>query len=125
MTSQSSEEQTIGQVRVQVQPDRAPSLNLVELKGLCRRVTSEVAEVVGFRFEEGNDKGPHLDLLFGTSHPLVVWPFIREALYESPIFGIGLKASSMTVCTGTDGWNNYLLLYHYDPSVPVHVQPDA
>jgi hypothetical protein len=117
--------QQAGQVRVQVHSDKVPSLDTALLKAECEAVAKATQGILGFRSEEGEDQGRYLNLVFGSNSPLTVWPAIRAALYESVRFGAELKSASMALCTGEDGWNDYRLLYHFDPSVPLDAQTEA
>jgi hypothetical protein len=61
--------------------------------------------------------GAYLNIIFASVDPQRSWPSIREGLFESAEYGPHLKAAAIAMCTGVDGWNDYMLLYHYDPSV--------
>ncbi len=74
---------------------------------------------LGVRFEEGEDEGKYLNIVFGSYAPQELWPHIKAALYQSAVHGKVLQASSMALRTGADGWNDYVLLYHFDPNVSV------
>lgn len=117
--SWSTEEEAghIGQLRIQVHPARAPFLALTGLKEECSRLAAANAAIESFFHEDGEDEGPYLDLVFETQNPLRSWPLLKRALYGSPRFGLGLRQSSTASCTGLDGWNDPLQLYHYDPTV--------
>ena len=125
MAHSSTQLQGAGQVRLQVHPDRVPSLDVSRLKSECEALAGSTLGILGFRSEEGEDQGKYLNLVFGSHSPLTVWPAVRAALYESPQFGPPLRNASMALCTGADGWNDYLLLYHFDPSVPIDKHTEA
>ena len=108
------------ELRIQVQPEREPALSLSELKVECHRLVGAHNLVTEFRLEKGEDNGPYLNLVFATPKPLEAWLVIREALYKHAAFGTKLHSASIVLCTGQDGWNDYLLLYHYDPAVPLN-----
>lgn len=108
-----------GQVRVQVHTDAIPIQDIASLKSDCTRLAAGLVGALGVRFEEGEDEGGYLNLVFGTYEPLELWPQINAALYQSVEHGPTLRAHSMALCTGSHGWNDYVLLYHFDPSVPV------
>jgi hypothetical protein len=113
----SEEPAELGQICVQVHPARAPGLSTTALKAAAELLARSAEDVRGIEFSEGEDDGAYLNILFASLNPQRSWPTIQVGLLESPIFGPQLKASAMAVCTGADGWNDYLLLYHYDPSV--------
>jgi hypothetical protein len=123
-TKISTEVQT-GQLCVQVHPARAPELNIAAPKEAADSLARSTQGVQGIGFTEGEDDGEYLNIVFASPEPLLPWRQIRAGLFESPAFGSLLKKSSMAMCTGADGWNDYMLLYHYDPEVPVDAASDA
>jgi hypothetical protein len=118
-------QEEIGQLCLQVHSARAPGLNVTELKEAADLLARSVPGVLGIGFTEGEDDGAYLNIVFAAREPQRSWPPIREGLLESAAFGLQLKAASIAMCTGTEGWDDYLLLYHYDPSVPVDGASEA
>jgi hypothetical protein len=118
-------QEELGQLCLQVHPARAPRLNVTQLKLAADSLARSVPGVRGIGFTEGEDDGSYLNIVFATREPQRSWPTIREGLLESAAFGPQLKAASMAMCTGTEGWDDYLLLYHYDPSVPLDGASEA
>jgi hypothetical protein len=121
----SDTQEGLGQLCLQVHPDRVPGLNVPSLKEAADLLARSAPGVRGVGFSEGEDNGAYLNIVFATKDPLHSWKTIREDLMESAAFGSQLKAASMAMCTGAEGWNDYLLLYHYDPSVPLDGASDA
>ena len=112
-----------GQVRLQVHTDAISSESLASLRKACESLASNLVGALGVRFEEGEDEGNYLNIIFGSYAPQELWPHIKAALYQSAMHGQVLGANSMALRTGEDGWNDYVLLYHFDPNVPVeHAQ---
>lgn len=108
-----------GQVRLQVHTDAIPAEALALLKAECESLAKKLSGGLGVRFEEGEDEGNYLNIVFGSYAPQELWPHIKAALYQSAVHGKVLQAKSMALRTGEDGWNDYVLLYHFDPNVPV------
>jgi len=73
--------------------------------------------VIRARVDEGEDNGRYMNLAFKTSDRAKLWHLIEEKLYEHQQLGAPLRRASMTLCTGQDGWDDYLLLYHFDPQI--------
>lgn len=115
----STQEKNLGQVCIQVHPGRAPALSISRLKEECEVVAKRTEGIRGIGVTEGEDDGPYLNIIFATEKPMDSWHKLRTALLESTEFGTHLKASCMCMCTGEDGWNGHLLLYHFDPKVPL------
>lgn len=63
------------------------------------------------------------ELTFGTEHAASLWRVIQTRLYEDQTLGPQMRAASMAMCSTPDGWDTYLLLYHFDPAVKL--DPDA
>jgi hypothetical protein len=108
-----------GQVRLQVHTHAVPEATLAALREECESLATALICALGVRFEEGEDEGKYLNIVFGSHTPQDLWPHLKAALYQSSVHGKVLQASSMALRTGEDGWNDYALLYHFDPSVPV------
>lgn len=108
-----------GQVRLQVHADAISDQVLASLKAECESLAATLVGVRSVGFDEGEDEGKYVNVVFGSVAPQDLWPQINAALYQSPVFGPALRACSMALRTGSDGWNDYVMLYHFDPSVPV------
>src|SRR5690606_18501996 len=111
-----------GQVRIQIHTDTISAKDLAALRTECERLATRLNGALGVRFEEGEDGGSYMNVAVGSHDPQDLWPHINAELYQSPIFGPALRARSMALRTGVDGWNDYVLLYHFDPLVPVEQQ---
>ena len=61
----------------------------------------------------GNDDGPYINITFSTSNLRLLWPRVREKLVQ-----LGLQGAAIATCTGSRGWDNYLLLHHFNHEVP-------
>jgi hypothetical protein len=108
-----------GQLRMQVRTDVIHGQDLAALKSQCECLGARLAGVLNVSFEEGEDEGNYLNIVFGSHSPEDLWPQIKAALYRSAAHGPTLQAQSIAVRTGRDGWNDYVLLHHFDPGVPV------
>lgn len=107
----------IGEVCVQIHPVRDPELDTNQLKSACEFIAKNIPGIRGVGFSEGEDAGPYLNIIFAVVEPAQSWHQIRLALIESSEFGGSLKKCCMCMCTGQNGWDDYLLLYHFDPRV--------
>jgi hypothetical protein len=108
-----------GQVRLQVHTDAVPGEALASLRAECESLAMRLSGALGVRFGEGEDEANYRNIVFGSYAPQELWPYIKAALYQSAVHGKVLQASSMALRTGEDGWNDYVVLYHFDPNVPV------
>ncbi len=103
---------------IQVQPDRIPGLDIEKARLLFEALKSN-SLVERSAFDEGNDKGRYLNFTYGTNDAQSLWLVIQREIYEHQIFGKQLLSCSIAVCSSEEGWNNYLLLHHFDSSVPL------
>ena len=113
--------QSVGQVQLQVHTDAIDSETMYSLTRECERLAASLDGALEVRFEEGDDEGKYLNIVFDSHSPQELWPRINAALFLSQIYGPALQANSMALRTGEDGWNDYILLFHFDPSVPVEI----
>ena len=109
---------------IQVQPARAPLLDMEAVEAACRAIvaTPFVAE---HYFNEGHDGGHYFNFQFKTDRLPALWREIQLRLYGDSGVGPGMTKASMAMCEGEHGWDDYLLLYHFDPAVPVVVLPGS
>jgi hypothetical protein len=54
--------------------------------------------------------------LFETNELQKLWYQIQIDLFGDSIIGAHIYQSSIVVCEGEIGWNDYLLLYHFNKS---------
>lgn len=102
---------------IQVQPNRVPDIDMARVRALGDGVASNKDLVSRFAVVEGEDKGPYANLMFETTELKKLWHLLQGTLYKDKMVGSALSQASMAMCEGKDGWNDYLLLYHFDPSV--------
>ncbi len=62
----------------------------------------------------GEDKSPWVTATWQTADPARLWAALRELLRaDEP-----MARAAIVVCEGEHGWKDYLILHHFDPSVP-------
>jgi hypothetical protein len=108
----------MGVLCIQVQPNLAPGIDL----GVVREVAAQLGSTTLFTRhgeEEGFDNGPYINLYFDTPSLPEAWPIIWSQFYEDARIGTFLRASSIATCEGKNGWDDYLLLHHFDPTESV------
>lgn len=93
-------------IHVQIQPNRCKDLN-VDLAIERLRNLSENVKV-----SEGDDNGPYVNIDYQTDSLLNLWTSIRNELNKN----IRLAEAAMVICEGQRGYDDYLLLHHFDPS---------
>lgn len=91
-------------------------MDMARIRTLCQRITADKKLVSRFAAVEGEDEGSYIDLMFETTELQTLWRLLQNTLYKDAKIGEDLSKASIAVCEGADGWNNYLLLFHYDLS---------
>jgi len=102
-------------IAIQVQPHRAPGLDIDGVRALFERVATNASLVEHHHFDQGHDKTHYLNFTFGTRDLKALWDFLSEQMFADPTFGQLLASSSIATCEGAHGWDDYLLLHHFDP----------
>jgi len=103
---------------VQVQPDRARSLDMARVTVLCERLAQTAPLVKAHHFDSGSDATDYFNFTFATDHLGDLWHLVQKTLYEDQEIGGAMRDASMAMCEGSRGWDDYLLLYHFDPEEP-------
>jgi hypothetical protein len=105
-TPRPSEQFDVLSVCVQYQPDR--------VTGDEARVRQALIEALaGAEIHIGEENGRYENLTFDAASPddalSKLW-----IVFDSPQFGRAARASCIVTCQGKHGWDDYLLLHHYD-----------
>jgi hypothetical protein len=108
---------------VQYQPQRSPRLSAARVLTLLAKSVAVDSLVIRFEVRKGNDRGPYVNFLFIGHNRAVaqIWRLVnRRALFHRSL-GPKLRRGTIVTCEGSRGWDNYLLLHHFDPMVPLDV----
>jgi len=94
----------MGYLSIQIQPELSPSINS---GGVASFLNNE-----GYTPEitEGNDSGKYININIETNNIKELWIKIKKYLQEHNEFA----NSTIVTCEGSQGWDNYLLLHHFD-----------
>jgi hypothetical protein len=93
-------------VCVQFQPRRAAA-DATHIRQAFRTALPDAETVAG------EDDGRYENIMFDVESPEVALSKI-QAVFESPSVGRAARASCIVTCQGERGWDDYLLLHHYD-----------
>ena len=104
---------------IQVQPELAPGLDTERLTQAFSAVAYRHDLVKHHAFESGVDDGPYFNYTFGTPEAGELWRVIQNDIFSSQEFGYHMSCASMVMCSSETGWDDYLQLFHFDPSVPI------
>ena len=108
---------------VQFQPRRSPKLSPRRVLALLAEAVASDSSVLRFEVHKGNDRGPYVNYHFvGQNRALNrIWSLVNRRALQHRTVGVALRSGSMVTCQGSRGWDNYLLLHHFDPEVPLDV----
>jgi hypothetical protein len=99
-------------------------LDLPGVRAACESIAADRVLVRRFQITDGTDQHRYVNLMFATDDLRRLWRLLGQRLYHSAELGGPMRASSMAMCEGQHGWDDYLLLYHFDPAVPRDVFAD-
>lgn len=101
---------------VQIQSDLVTEVDAENIIELLMPLAKDTSLVQESHVTSGSDNGHYINIDFQTPDAPRLWQAIQSTLClsrgnESPI-----SRSVIVVCEGKDGWNDYLLLHHFDDS---------
>lgn len=102
---------------IQVQPARSPGIDMAGVLAEFEAVASITELVKHHAFDSGDDHGPYFNFTFGTSDAKRLWQLIQNRFYSSGSFSSHMRQASMVMSSSEEGWDDYLLLYHFDSTV--------
>lgn len=102
---------------IQVQPNLAPRMEIASIKEHFQALSDNGDIVNHFEFVSGDDDGPYLNFTYYTTEPASLWQKIQVKIYDNDEIGQTIRESSMAMCSSEEGWDDYLLLFHFDPMV--------
>lgn len=91
---------------VQFQPDRVAA-DEADVRQAFRSALPD-AQIVA-----GEDDGRYENIMFDVESPEHVMLKLA-AVFDSPMVGRAARSSCIVTCQGEHGWDDYLLLHHYD-----------
>ena len=108
---------------VQLHPARAARLSVASVVRLFADIAAKDPAVRRFEVQRGTDRGPYVNIHFIARKPDIarLWAVVHKRVLRHRTLGPGIRRSCMVMCEGSRGWDNYLLLYHFNDKVPVDV----
>jgi len=102
---------------IQVQPTRSPGIDMEHVTRAFQALADRQDLVQHHAFSHGEDKGPYFNYTFGTPYAAELWDRIRAVVYDHADLGSHMRRASMAMCSSESGWDDYVLLHHFDPAV--------
>jgi hypothetical protein len=104
-------------LNLQFKPEKAPKLDPGAVRIVLEVLSRDHSLVAGFETSQGDDKGPYMNFTFLVKDLPRFWLKVKKEVLGHPEIGAELALSSIIVCEGKGGWDEYLLLHHFDPKL--------
>ena len=104
-------------INFHVQPRRATPINVDALSRLMLRAALK-PEVEMFSIHRDRSL-TWINFCFEGPSVGRVWKMLRSEVLNHRQWGPRLRRSSIVTCEGSRGWNNYLLLHHFEIAQPL------
>ncbi len=88
-----------------------------DITDICAKLNDGWPESISF--ETGDDDGRYVNLFLTTSDRAETWNRIRSQMIETELSGGELRNAMIVTMTGEEGWDDYLLLHHFDSAEPL------
>src|SRR5688572_18089981 len=105
-------------LHVQLHPDLIPGMDIATLRGVLAGLASN-SLVENFESLEGNDQGRYINFNYQSPDHAALWHALSGILHGTNELASLLRASTILACEGSHGWDDYLLLHHFNPSEPL------
>jgi hypothetical protein len=105
----------MGVVHVQLQSDRLPTDDVAGAIDLLLAVDRTA------RVTSGEDDGQYVNFEFKSDDPAALWRAIRALLAMHRF----LAPVTIVTCEGRHGWDDFLLLHHFDGTLTLDELPGA
>jgi len=66
--------------------------------------------------DRGENDEKYVNLNFFTEDLRAMWPEFKSKVLNDTSLGEWVKKVAIIACEGDQGWDNHILLWHYDPS---------
>ncbi|WFU56884.1 hypothetical protein QA639_04990 [Bradyrhizobium pachyrhizi] len=102
---------------IQIHPRRGPQLDLAKVLSQFEHLSTDASWIRRRSTERGRDGHAYVNLTFETDYPKLFWQLLYEQFYQTTALGQFMRAASIVTCEGRRGWDDYLLLDHFDAGV--------
>ena len=96
-------------LHIQLQPELCAGNAEHHVKELTALATASAPDAV-VNVDRGDDGGPFINVNIDTDDIAALWAFMSSTLTSNP----SLASATIVCCEGDNGWDDYLLLHHFD-----------
>jgi hypothetical protein len=104
---------------IQLQPGLSPGCDSKLVRDLLDRLESNSGLIESLVVTEGDDNGSYINFTVTTRDMASLWELMKQELFSHPVAGPHLKCAAIVICEGNAGWDDYLLLHHFDGAEPL------
>ncbi|XZE36713.1 hypothetical protein SH501x_002297 [Pirellulaceae bacterium SH501] len=97
----------------QIQIDRLATITEERVNDICRALAARNPNI---NFESGEDDGRYVNLFVESYDAVAAWDLIETTILSDGVIGPEMRTAAIVTITGRNGWDDYLLLHHFDPS---------
>jgi hypothetical protein len=108
-----------------VRLDRAREVDTAAAKRRLSAVGQPEQVVTKVNVVEGEEDGGYINVTYSSDDLQALWSLVRSELAGNGTHVPSLMGCTIVVCTGQFGWDDYLLLHHFDPSQPLDAVASA
>lgn len=83
---------------VQVQPERAPGIDMGRASDLFKELASRKALVLRHSFDSGYDNGAYFNFTFGTERPAELWLAMQDLIFSAKEHHAHMAVAAMAMC---------------------------
>ena len=113
----------MNKLSVQIQSDLVTDVDAKHIIELLMQLAKDTSLVQDSHVTHGSDNGHYINIVFQTPDAPRLWQAIQSTLCLTPENMPPISRSIIVVCEGKNGWNDYLLLHHFDKSEALDIFP--
>jgi hypothetical protein len=102
---------------VNFQPNRVPELDPAQVLFALRALGAGWAEKL--HVEQGDEEGPYAQVTYTVRNLAGFWAHLQAEMTRNATISAAITRGSIVVCEGDHGWDDYLLLHHFNPTEPL------
>ena len=105
----------------QIQLDKLTFMTRDDIADILMRFQSEWPEQCVVKWADDD----HVNLIVDSNEPNATWTRVKWLMLESKLPGGEFRNAMIITATGENGWDDFLLLHHYDENEPVDTLPES
>jgi len=104
---------------IQIQTDLTSESDVRAALDALKPIANDVSLIRRVQETEATTENNYINVNFETSDAQRLWVVLQSVLHLNTEPKPTIASALIVVCEGSHGWNDYLLLHHYDKSQSV------